>query len=225
MKYKNITKGIFVDRPNRFIANVIIDGKNEVCHVKNTGRCKELLVKGCTVYLEISDNPNRKTKYDIIACKKGDRLINMDSQIVNYVAIEYLDNIFDNITFLKPEYKFGNSRIDIYLEQQNEKTLIEVKGVTLENNGVVAFPDAPTERGIKHLKELQKAVTEGYKAYIMFVIQMDNVKYFKPNKITHPEFADELKKAFNNGVEIMAYCCNVTPETITIKDKVDIRLD
>ncbi len=224
MKYKNIIKGEFIDRPNRFIANVIVDNKVEVCHVKNTGRCKELLVKGNMVYLEKSDNPNRKTKYDLVAVQKGDRLINMDSQIVNYVALEHIPNLFKNIKLIKPEYKYGNSRFDIYVETENEKIFIEVKGVTLENDGVVRFPDAPTERGIKHLKELQKAVTEGYKAYVLFVVQMSDVKYFEPNSQTHPEFAEELRKAKNNGVIPLAFDCAVTPDSIEIRKPLLIRL-
>ncbi|MBQ4572544.1 MAG: DNA/RNA nuclease SfsA [Clostridia bacterium] len=224
MKYNNIVKGEFVDRPNRFIANVIINNKVEVCHVKNTGRCKELLVKGNTVYLQKSDNLNRKTKYDLIAVLKGNRLINMDSQVVNFVALEYIPNLFENIRLIKPEYKYGNSRFDIYLETDNEKILIEVKGVTLENNGVVRFPDAPTERGVKHLKELQKAVTGGYKAYVMFVVQMSDVKYFEPNSETHPEFAEELRKARNNGVIPLACDCAVTPDSIEIRKPILIKL-
>lgn len=224
MKYNNILKGEFIDRPNRFIANVLIDNNIEVCHVKNTGRCKELLVKGSTVYLQKSDNPNRKTKYDLIAVQKGDRLINMDSQIVNYVALEFVPNLFDNIKFIKPEYKYGNSRFDIYVETDTDKIFIEVKGVTLENDGVVSFPDAPTERGVKHLKELQKAVTEGYRAYVLFVVQMSDIKYFEPNSITHPEFADELKKAKENGVIPLAYDCAVTPDSIKIRKPILIKL-
>lgn len=224
MKYSNIVKGEFVDRPNRFIANVIIDDKIEVCHVKNTGRCKELLVKSNTVYLQKSDNPDRKTKYDLIAVQKGERLINMDSQVVNHVVLEYIPNLFDNIKYIKPEYKYGNSRFDIYVETESEKIFIEVKGVTLENNGVVRFPDAPTERGIKHLKELQKAVTEGYKAYVMFVVQMSDVKYFEPNSKTHPEFAEELRKAKNNGVVPLAFDCAVTPDLLEIRKPILIKL-
>ena len=224
MKYTNIIKGEFVDRPNRFIANVIVDNNIEVVHVKNTGRCKELLVKGCTVYLQKSDNPNRKTKYDLIAVQKGDRLINMDSQIVNFVALEYIPELFENIKFVKPEYKYGNSRFDIYVETKDEKIFVEVKGVTLEDDGVVRFPDAPTERGIKHLKELQKAVTEGYKAYVLFVIQMSDVKYFEPNVITHPEFADELKRAKTNGVIPLAFDCAVTPYSIIIRKPVLVKI-
>ena len=224
MKYNNIIKGEFIDRPNRFIANVLIDNNIEVCHVKNTGRCKELLVKGTNVYLQKSDNPNRKTKYDLIAVQKGDRLINMDSQIANYVALELVPNLFDNIKIFKPEYKYGNSRFDIYVETNTDKIFIEVKGVTLENDGVVSFPDAPTERGVKHLKELQKAVTEGYKAYVLFVVQMADVKYFEPNSKTHPEFADELKKAKENGVVPLAYDCVVSPDSIEIRKPVLIKL-
>lgn len=224
MKYNNIVKGEFIDRPNRFIANVIIDGVVEVCHVKNTGRCKELLAKGSTVYLQKSDNPNRKTKYDLIAVQKGDRLINMDSQVVNSVALEFVPELFEDIVYVKPEYKYGNSRLDIYVETEKDKIFVEVKGVTLENDGVVSFPDAPTERGIKHLKELQKAVTEGYRAYVLFIVQMSDVKFFEPNIKTHPEFAKELKKAKDNGVMPLAFDCAVTPDSIKIRRPVLIKL-
>ena len=224
MKYNNIVKGEFIDRPNRFIANFIIDNKVEVCHVKNTGRCRELLIKGLTVYLQKSDNINRKTKYDLIAVQKGDRLINMDSQVVNSVALEFVPELFEDIVYVKPEYKYGNSRFDIYVETKTDKIFIEVKGVTLENDGVVSFPDAPTERGIKHLKELQKAVTEGYSAYVLFVVQMSDVKYFEPNIKTHPEFAKELKKAKDNGVMPLAFDCAVTPDSIKIRKPVLIKL-
>lgn len=224
MNYNNIIKGEFIDRPNRFIAICNINGKEEICHVKNTGRCKELFIKGATVYLQKSDNPNRKTQYDLIAVQKVERLVNVDSQIANYVVIEHLFQLFDNITFVKPECKYGNSRFDIYVETETEKIFVEVKGVTLENDGVVRFPDAPTERGVKHLKELQKAVTTGYKAYIIFVVQMDNVKYFEPNRITHPAFADVLKEVSENGVNVLAFQCNVTPESITIKKQISVKL-
>lgn len=224
MKYNKIVKGEFIDRPNRFIANVLIDNQIEMCHVKNTGRCKELLVKGATVYLQKSDNVNRKTKYDLIAVQKGDRLINMDSQIVNYVALEYLPNIFENIKLIKPECKYGNSRFDIYVETEIDKVFVEVKGVTLENDGVVSFPDAPTERGVKHLKELQKAIAEGYRAYVLFVVQMSDVKYFEPNYTTHPEFAEELKNAKENGVIPLAFDCAVTPDSIEIRKPILIKL-
>lgn len=224
MKYNNILKGEFIDRPNRFIANVLIDNKTEVCHVKNTGRCKELLVKGCTVYLQRSDNTNRKTKYDLIAVQKGERIINMDSQVVNSVALEFVPDLFEEVVCVKPEYKYGKSRFDIYVETKTDKIFVEVKGVTLENDGIVSFPDAPTQRGVKHLKELQKAVSEGYKAYVLFVIQMSDVKYFKPNEITHPEFAEELRSARENGVIPLAFECSVTPDSIKIRKPVLIKL-
>ncbi len=224
MKYNNIVKGEFIDRPNRFIANVSINNQVEICHVKNTGRCKELLIKGATVYLQKSDNPNRKTKYDLIAVQKGDRLINMDSQVVNSVALEIIPELFDNIVYVKPEYKYGNSRFDIFIETEKDKIFVEVKGVTLENDGVVSFPDAPTERGVKHLKELQKAVKEGNRAYVLFVVQMSDVKYFEPNSKTHPEFAQELKKAKENGVIPLAFDCAVTSDSITIRKPILIKL-
>lgn len=224
MEYNNIVKGRFIDRPNRFIANCEINGKTEACHVKNTGRCKELLIQGTTVYLQKSDNPNRKTQYDLIAVQKGERLINMDSQIVNSVALEYVPRLFDKIKFIKPEYTYGNSRFDIYIETETDRIFVEVKGVTLESGGVTAFPDAPTVRGVKHLKELQKAVKEGYKAFALFIIQMNDVKYFEPNRKTHPEFADELKKAAENGVNLLAFDCKVTPYSIEIDKRVPIKL-
>lgn len=224
MKYENIVKGIFIERPNRFIAVCEIDGKKEICHVKNTGRCRELLQKGVTVYLEKSSNPNRKTQYDLVSVQKNDRLINMDSQIPNYVVAESLNKLFNDIKLFKQEYKYGNSRFDIYVETDTEKIFVEVKGVTLENDGIVRFPDAPTERGIKHLKELQKAIKDGYRACVVFLIQMNNVKYFEPNYETHPEFAKELKKAYENGVEIYAFDSVVAPYEIKMNNKVIIRI-
>lgn len=224
MKYSNIYKGKFLERPNRFIAICEIDGKEEICHVKNTGRCRELLVKGATVYLEKSSNLNRKTQFDLVAVQKNGKLINMDSQIPNSVVVESLDKIFNDITFVKQEYKYGNSRFDIYVETKTEKIFVEVKGVTLENNGVVRFPDAPTERGIKHLKELQKAVKEGYRACVVFLVQMQDVKYFEPNYETHPEFAKELKNAYNNGVEIFVLDSIVTPEEIVMNNRIELKM-
>lgn len=224
MKYSIIIKGTFIDRPNRFIANCEINGKSQLCHVKNTGRCKELFVEGATVYLQKSDNPKRKTLYDLIAVQKGDRLINVDSQVVNGVALEYMPVLFDNIKLIKPERVYGNSRFDIYLETETDKIFVEVKGVTLEKDGTALFPDAPTERGVKHLKELQKAVLDGYKAYVLFAIQMDNISHFEPNRETHPEFAEELKNAQKNGVTVLAYNCTVTPDEIKIHNKVNVVL-
>ncbi len=224
MRYNNIYKGKFLERPNRFIAICEIDGKEEICHVKNTGRCRELLVKDAVVYLEKSSNIKRKTKFDLVAVQKNDRLINMDSQIPNYVVVESLNKIFDNIKYVKQEYKYGNSRFDIYVETDDDKILVEVKGVTLENDGVVRFPDAPTERGIKHLKELQKAVVDGYRACIVFLVQMHDVEYFEPNYETHFEFASELKNAHKNGVEIYVYDSCVTPTEITMNNKIKIKM-
>ena len=224
MKYSNIYKGTFIERPNRFIAICEIDGKKETCHVKNTGRCRELLVKGATVYLEKSSNPSRKTQFDLIAVEKNGKLINMDSQIPNFVVAESLNKIFRDIIFVKQEYKYGNSRFDIYVETRTEKIFVEVKGVTLEDDGVVRFPDAPTERGIKHLKELQKAVKEGYRACVVFLVQMNNVKYFEPNYKTHPEFAEELKRAYKNGVEIFVYDSVVTPHEIKLNNPIKIKM-
>lgn len=223
MIYNSMVKGKFINRPNRFIANVEINGKKEVVHVKNTGRCKELLTEGATVFCQKSNNPNRKTKYDLISVYKGERLINMDSQAPNKVFFEYLQSgkCYKDLTYIKGEYTYGDSRIDFYAENEKEKFLIEVKGVTLENDGVVMFPDAPTLRGIKHIDELIKAKESGYHTAIAFVIQMDNIKYFTPNKITHKDFADALKRAEKAGVEILCLDCIVTKDTLTIKDKVE----
>ena len=222
MKYENIKKGKFISRPNRFIAYVEIDGKEEVCHVKNTGRCRELLIPGSTVFVEESSNPSRKTKYDLISVFKGDVLINMDSQAPNKVAAEWLSEYFDDITLLKPEAKYKNSRFDFYIETSDRKIFMEVKGVTLEENGVVMFPDAPTERGVKHLNELCECIKDGYEAYVLFVVQLEKAKYFTPNKKTHPEFADSLKKAERSGVKILCVTSKITDSTITIKDFLEV---
>lgn len=223
MIYDNIVKGKFISRPNRFIANVEIMGKKEVVHVKNTGRCKELLTAGATVFCEKSNNPNRKTKYDLISVYKGERLINMDSQAPNKVFYEYLQSgkCYKDLTYIKGEYTYGDSRIDFYCESEEEKFLIEVKGVTLENDGVVMFPDAPTLRGIKHIDELIKAKKTGYRTAVAFVIQMDNIKYFTPNNEAHKDFADALKRAEKAGVEILCLDCTVTENTLKINDKVE----
>ena len=224
MEYKNTVKGIFKNRPNRFIANVIINGKEETVHVKNTGRCKELLIDGVTVILEESDNTNRKTKYSLISVYKGEKLINMDSQSPNSVFTEALiDGKIEQIgsvDFLKREVKYNNSRFDIYYEKNNKKGFIEVKGVTLEENGVVMFPDAPTERGTKHILELIEAKKEGYDVGIAFVVQMKDVKYFTPNKERDKKFYDALYKAYKEGVNIYVYDCIVTENSITLDKKV-----
>jgi len=224
MIYENIKQGKFISRPNRFIANVEIDGKVEVCHVKNTGRCRELLVPGATVYLQKSDKPERKTKYDLITVLKENQLINMDSQAPNKVFGEWICRYFKNVTFIKPEAKYKNSRFDFYIEADGEKIFVEVKGVTLENDGVVKFPDAPTTRGVKHLNELCECIKDGYRAYVFFVIQMENAKYFSPNSDTHPEFAQALLKAKEHGVEICAVSCRVEPDLLEIKGFVDVRI-
>ncbi|MBO5743006.1 MAG: DNA/RNA nuclease SfsA [Clostridia bacterium] len=224
MKYENIKNGIFVSRPNRFIANVIINGKEEVCHVKNTGRCKELLIPGCEVILEESKNPLRKTKYDLIAVYKDKRLINIDSLAPNKVFGEWADKYFKNVSLIKSEVKFGNSRFDFYIEADGKRIFAEVKGVTLEKDGVVLFPDAPTQRGLKHINELCEAVKQGYGAYIFFIVQMDNVKYFTPNKETHKAFADALKKAKKKGVKIKCFNCIVNEDELFIKNEVKVKL-
>lgn len=225
MKYSNTIKGKFKNRPNRFIAVAEINGADEICHVKNTGRCKELLKENATVYLNKSDNTNRKTKYDLIAVEKCGRIVNIDSQAVNAVCIEYLPQMFKDIVFVKPECQYGNSRFDIYLETKDDKVFIECKGVTLEKDGVALFPDAPTERGVKHLKELQKAVQNGYKAYALFLIQMNGITHFEPNRETHPEFAEELKRARDNGVNVLAFDCDVIENEITVNKETDVKLD
>lgn len=210
-----------MSRPNRFIAEVEIDGEVKVCHVKNTGRCRELLIKGVRVILERSDNPNRRTEYDLVAVYKGDKLINIDSQAPNAVFGEWLRaGGFGEVTLIKPECFYKNSRFDFYVETKDKKIFIEVKGVTLEENGVVLFPDAPTERGVKHLTELSEAVGDGYEAYVYFVVQMNDCRYFTPNKKTHPEFAEALRLARDSGVNVRAVKCNVTEEELKIKTDV-----
>ena len=223
MRYENIVKGRFLARPNRFVAHVEIDDREEVCHVKNTGRCRELLVRDCTVYLDKAKNPDRKTKYDLVAVEKGQRLINMDSYAPNIAAGEFLPKIFPNC-IIKSEYTYGNSRFDFYIEDNNRKILLEVKGVTLEQDGVVMFPDAPTERGLKHVNELISCTKDGYEAYLLFVIQMDKVKYFTPNYGTHPQFGEALKKASQEGVKLLAYDCAVAPDRMEINCPVCINL-
>lgn len=221
MKYSDILKGTFIKRPNRFIAHVFINGKEEVCHVKNTGRCKELLTEGATVIVEKSNNPLRKTAYDLIAVYKEDKLINMDSQAPNKVAEEWLKVRFaDGI--IKREVTHKESRFDFYIRNGRDEIFVEVKGVTLEKNGVVLFPDAPTLRGVKHLNGLTEWVNEGNKAMVLFVVQMNNVKYFTPNKETHPDFAKALFKAKEQGVEIVAIECNVGESTLTYSKEIDI---
>ena len=217
MQYENITKALFISRPNRFIAEVEIDGKPETVHVKNTGRCKELLLSGCEVWLTAPGTPNRKTKYDLVAVRKSNgMLINMDSQAPNKVVKEWLAK--QNYDKIVPEYTYGVSRIDFYMERGKERYLMEVKGCTLEVDGVGYFPDAPTERGIKHLRELMKAVEDGYHAILLFVIQMDEVREVRANVATHPEFGIALEEAKKAGVEVKFLTCHVEPNLLVACD-------
>lgn len=224
MTYDRICEGIFCARPNRFIAIVEIEGVPTECHVKNTGRCRELLVNGTKVYLQKSDNPSRKTQYDLIAVKKGERLINMDSQAPNLAVKEFLPKLFGDTALIRAETVFGSSRFDFYVETADRKIFVEVKGVTLEEEGIARFPDAPTERGIKHLQELCTCVKQGYEAYVLFVIQMKNVRYFTPNDVTHPAFGEALREAHRQGVKILARDCVVTASSMRIADEVEVCL-
>ena len=243
MRYPKIRKAIFLDRPNRFVAHVLLEGKIQTVHVKNTGRCKELLVPDATVYLEESDNPARKTKYDLIAVEKvvtDERttsqktiLINMDSQAPNKVAAEWIrenKTYFTKLTLLKPEFTLGDSRFDFYAEYEDNtarphKMLIEVKGCTLEKDGVALFPDAPTLRGLKHVRELTTFSKSGdYECMVLIIVQMKGCKYFTPNRGTHPDFADALKKAKTAGVKIIAVKCDVTPESLVADKEIEVRV-
>ena len=225
MHYQNMIPGFFLSRPNRFIAHVEIDGREEIVHVKNTGRCRELLTPGTRVWCQRSDNPNRKTKYDLITVQKGDRLINMDSQAPNIAAGEWLrDGGLGGIENLKAECFHGDSRFDFSFTLDGRPCFLEVKGVTLENDGVCAFPDAPTDRGAKHLRGLTAAAKEGFGAYVLFVIQMADVKYLHPNDATDPAFGAALREAAENGVVILAMDCAVTEDTMALRLPVLVKL-
>ena len=225
MLYTDMVSGTFLARPNRFIAHVEIHGQEQVCHVKNTGRCRELLPHGAKVWCQHSDNPARKTKYDLIAVQKGERLINMDSQAPNAAAKEWLlAGGLGNIEDLRAESVHGDSRFDFSFTKDGKRCFLEVKGVTLEHDGICAFPDAPTERGVKHLKGLIQAARNGFGAYVLFVIQMADVKYLRPNDATDPAFGDALREAASNGVTVLAMDCAVTPETMSIRLPVLVRL-
>ena len=216
MKYNNIVAASFLDRPNRFVAHVLLDGATETVHVKNTGRCRELLLPGAKVWLTAPGTPVRKTAYDLVTVQKTNGLlINIDSQASNAVACEWLKaQGYDTIV---PEYRFGDSRIDFYMEKDDERFLMEVKGCTLEVNGIGYFPDAPTERGVRHLRELAKAVADGYHAILAFVIQMDGITEVRPNVRTHPEFGKALESAKQAGVEILFLPCHVEPDSLQIQ--------
>lgn len=230
MEYGRIKEGTFLLRKNRFVAEVMVDGVQETVHVKNTGRCAELLPRGARVFLALSDNTERKTAYDLVAVIKstdrGELLINMDSMMPNLAVGEWLRSgaLFGKEAKIRPEYTHGDSRFDFYIELENRRILLEVKGVTLEDKGVAMFPDAPTERGIKHLQGLIDAQKEGFEAYVLFVIQMKGVHTFKPNEITHKAFADKLRQAKNSGVAVLAYDSIVTERGLTISDPVTVEL-
>ena len=226
MKYPNVRPAVFVSRPNRFIAEVLIDGQRSQVHVKNTGRCRELLVPGATVWLTRSGNPARKTAYDLIAAQKGDRLINMDAQAPNRVFQAWTEagHFLPGLTCLKAEQTHGDSRFDFYWEAGERKGFVEVKGVTLERDGAVFFPDAPTERGVKHLHGLTACLSEGYEAAVCFVIQMSDVTFFSPNDETHPAFGQALREAAAAGVRVLAMDCNAEPDVLEVGKAVEGRL-
>ena len=222
--YRRVIPAAFVDRPNRFISRVAIDDQIETVHVKNTGRCRELLVPGVRVWLAEAENPARKTRYDLVSVEKGGMLINMDSQAPNLAAREALPRLFPGITMIRPEAVFGDSRLDFYAEGADRRLFVEVKGCTLEQDGVALFPDAPTERGVKHLRELEKAVQAGYEAALLIVIQMKGPRLFTPNRRTHPAFADALAHARDAGVQVLAYDCQVSPDSLTVDQPVEVKV-
>lgn len=226
MKYSNIEQARFKERPNRFIAYVETEQGREVCHVKNTGRCKELLQPDAVVYVQRNDDPARKTKLDLICVEKTPYLVNMDSQAPNGAVKEWLQagNLFSKNAVIYSEKTYGESRFDFYIEDGERKAFVEVKGVTLEENGVCRFPDAPTERGVKHIRELIKCRSDGYEAYILFVIQLSPVKYLEPNDVTHKAFGDALREAAKAGVHVMARDCKITIDSMEIMNEVEVRL-
>jgi sugar fermentation stimulation protein A len=223
MEYKTTICGKFCSRPNRFIALVEVNGTEQICHVKNTGRCRELLIPGTDVILSAAENPARKTAFDLVAVKKGSRLINIDSQAPNQAAAEFLPTLFPEGT-IRPEFKIENSRLDFCIETRDGPVYLEVKGVTLEEDGVVLFPDAPTQRGTKHLHTLTRLAKGGHRASVLFVIQMEEVSYFTPNRQTDPVFADALAEAATAGVTLWARDCHITNNTMEIGNAVEIRL-
>ena len=225
MQYQNMIPGVFHARPNRFIAHIEINGQMQVCHVKNTGRCRELLVPGTKVWCQAFSDPKRKTAFDLIAVQKGDRLINMDSQAPNAAAKAWLLNGgLGKVENLRAETVHGDSRFDFSFTLDGKSCFLEVKGVTLENCGICAFPDAPTQRGVKHLQGLAQAAREGYGAYVLFVVQMTDVSYLHPNDATDPAFGKALRDAAEAGVQVMAADCSVTPDTMVIRAPVEVRL-
>lgn len=226
MQYHSVKKGIFHTRPNRFIAHVEVDGAMEVVHVKNTGRCRELLVPGATVYLAKGENPNRKTAWDLVTVDKGGVLINMDAQAPNALFHEWAaaGSFLPDVIRIRPEYRYGDSRLDFCLETPGGLHLVEVKGVTLEEGGAARFPDAPTERGIKHIQELERAVKAGLDATLFFVVQFSNARSVAPNDETHPAFGQALRQAASSGVRVCAWDCTVTPSCVQICRSVPVIL-
>ena len=226
MHYPNVTSAVFLSRPNRFVAQVLLEGEVTTVHVKNTGRCRELLLPGAQVWLTKSTNPNRKTAYDLIAVQKGARLINMDAQAPNQVFYEWAaaGHFVPQLTLLKPECRHGDSRFDFYWEAGPRKGFVEVKGVTLERDGAAYFPDAPTQWGIKHLHGLTDSLAQGYEGAVCFVIQMEQADFFAPNDHTHPAFGQALRQAAQAGVAVLARCCTVTPDSLTLGEAVPVRL-
>jgi sugar fermentation stimulation protein A len=226
MNYERIEEAVFLSRPNRFIANVVTGRGEEVCHVKNTGRCRELLVPNARIWVQRNENPNRKTPLDLIAVEKAGQVINMDSQIPNKVAEEWIraGHIFTKEVKIRPETRYGNSRFDLYLEEGRRKMFLEVKGVTLEEDGVARFPDAPTERGVKHLEELIVCKEAGYEAGILFIIQMKGIRCLEPNDRTHAAFGEALRRAAKAGVQVLAVDCLVSPDSIRADQMIEIRM-
>lgn len=224
MKYQNIERARFLTRPNRFTAHVETERGFEICHVKNTGRCAELLVEGAEIFVERTDSPSRKTSLDLISVMKSGRIVNIDSQAPNKAAYEFMEKggLFGIADVLKKEVVYGNSRFDLYAEQQGRKAFIEVKGVTLFSGEYAVFPDAPTERGLKHLLGLEEAVKNGFDAYIMFIVQGKGARYVRPNAVTHPAFAEELKRAVSLGVHAVAYDCECTEDAMSISSKLEV---
>ena len=226
MKYENISPAVFLRRPNRFIAHILHEGQEKICHVKNTGRCRELLVPGTDILVQRAANPGRKTEFDLISVYKGDRLINMDAAAPNTVFGEFLESggLGGIPTLVKPECRHGDSRFDFYFELNGRKAFAEVKGVTLEQDNIARFPDAPTERGIKHLNGLISCVKEGFDAYAVFVVQMKGIEFFEPNWATHSEFGLALKKAEKAGVKILVYDCDVGTDSLDISAPLTYKL-
>ena len=226
MRYHAVVPGWFVSRPNRFVAVVETERGEEICHVKNTGRCRELLVPGAAVWLERAENPSRKTPCDLIAVRKGERLINIDAQAPNRLFAEWAaaGGFPEPVLSLRPEFPYGASRLDFCLQTPRGTHLVEVKGVTLEEDGFALFPDAPTERGVKHIRELQRAVSEGLDATLFFVIQMEGIRSVSPNDRTHPAFGEALREAAGSGVSVLAWDCTVTPEEVTLRQQVPVIL-